>query len=80
MPTKTKTYKHLSIEPRADSHAPTATIYEVYNRTTRAFLARIIYFKPWAEWILEPNNMTQPIFSASCLRDIVEFLERGDLD
>lgn len=41
----------------------------VLNKKTKTSLGRIIYYKPWKQYVFEPKHYT--VFNDECLEDIV---------
>jgi len=46
------------------------------NRKSESTLGAVSYYRPWRQFVYEPNELGDIIFNSSCLRDIAHFLDQ----
>ena len=46
------------------------------NRESGDVLGSVSYYKPWRQFVFEPDELGDIIFNSSCLRDIAHFLNQ----
>lgn len=46
------------------------------NIKSRAELGSVSYYKAWGQYVFEPYELGDVIFSSDCLRDVAHFLDQ----
>ena len=74
-----KKYKFITIKPMDDNIRPADPTEETYlifnNKQIEQYydIGIIRWHRPWREWVFETDPSS--IWSVSCLRDIIDFIE-----
>lgn len=64
-----KKYKFITIEK---SYADENT-YLIYNNKSRTSMGDIVWYPPWKQWVFKTDY--DFVWSADCLRDVINFIE-----
>lgn len=71
---KEKVYKHITIYQAEETYLDKA-IYGVINTKHGDMLGYIAYEPNWKQFVFSANREDDIIFSVSCLKDIIDFIE-----
>lgn len=65
-----KKYKFITIEKSTLS----GTTYTINTKRDQDFLGAIEFYPPWRQYVLRPWD-GNTVWSADCLRDVIDFIE-----
>ena len=65
-------YTHICFE--IIERKPKTNVWVCLNKKSRQELGRIKWYGPWRQYCYHPSF--QAVYSASCLRDIVDFIDQ----
>ena len=69
-----KVYKHITIEDTEETYYD-KPVFGVINTKHEDVLGYIAYEPGWKQFIFAANRQDDIIFSVSCLKDIIDFIE-----
>jgi hypothetical protein len=69
-----KVYKHITIEDTSETYHD-KPIYGVINTKHEDLLGWIAWEPNWKQFVFSSNREDDIIFSVSCLKDIIDFIE-----
>jgi len=70
-----KLYKHITIEEIEDTYMDKA-VYVITNTKNESLLGYIAWEPNWKQFVFSANREDDIIFSVSCLKDIIDFIEK----
>ena len=69
-----KKYKHITIKELRNRNYNGRSIYEVDNNKTRNYVTILFYYAPYKKYVFE--SLEGKVFANTCLRDIIDFMEK----
>ncbi len=69
-----KVYKHITIYKSDEIHND-HPVFGIINTKHKDFLGYITYEPNWKQYVFSSNREDDIIFSVSCLKDIIDFIE-----
>jgi hypothetical protein len=69
-----KVYKHITIEDTGETYLD-KPVFGIINTKHEDLLGYIAYETNWKQFIFSANREDDIIFSVSCLKDIIDFIE-----
>jgi hypothetical protein len=67
-----KKYKFMEIAPTSQDWEG-KPVYSITNLRGAYQIGRLLYYRPWRQYVFEGRE--NAVFNASCLRDIIDFIE-----
>lgn len=65
-------YKFFSIQQNGEEQFEGHPVYRIHDKAN-AQIGIISWYKPWKRYVF--SSMTGCVFDASCLRDVLDFME-----
>ena len=69
-----KKYKFITIENEGGELFMGMPVYRIRNNRTHDQLGVISYYNPWKEYVF--SSIEECVFNNSCLRDVLDFIEK----
>jgi hypothetical protein len=70
-----KKYKHIYINELPDEQRDDKPVYGIFNNNSNVIIGQLSFYNAWNQYVFE--SAPDCIFSASCLRDVIDFIENG---
>lgn len=72
-------YEYITIEEGDRSPSGKTRRWSVFNAKSRFWLGQVLWYGPWRQYVFSTTATladSTTVYSAGCLRDIAEFVER----
>jgi hypothetical protein len=70
-----KKYKHIYINELPGENRDDKPVYGIFNNNSNVMIGLLSFYGKWKQYVFE--SAPDCIFSASCLKDVIDFIENG---